>query len=1353
MAASPSAPAAYEPEPSYADLQELLDLRVDALRAGFNGEANHVAIVKQTTKWLAGGRAGEGALATAAKEPLVDASCAQFPAKERQESARVNGDVHGTEKKKVEKEEEAEEEEDEEGNDHDDYGDYYYGDEHLSLKSNESSEHELRVLIAAVTDDESHYITTHEIQLSELDHDADCDLSACASWDGEDEHQVYTFVDYASFEREATIVEEEEEEEGEEEEKEEEGDKNNNKKKSSDVAESAQPDIKESGSAPPGRIHLAIRATARAVNGLGGENARKEEKAREGAACLIALPGRLHIGGGRRLKGRDAHEHSSGASSAVSELDDADKEVRNLTSRAFRSLAYPYSYPYALSFSTSSESSASERGKGGVGCWSALVDLKYNKKAPHAGGDTAPQARAQQPLGARESEQRAATAALWARSGVRAPPVEVFALNGSLLSAGGAASARGGGETLELVLRRERRARPAPDGMEEPHRRAALASSLLKSVLSKKVQFERERKMERGEIGEPEKVQRLRMAKEREKQKEKEREKKKEKEREKDIEARGLSDTDISLVCLEELADVVDGSGGSSRDSPREAKKGARGGALPRSQNSAFRSWRDGELGFHEEREGARHTESDGSESGKATKMSRLFVPSIQLAGAERGSGSASASTSSAGGAGGPRAFTVKPPEIKINLRSSRGDKSEAPLTVASALAAALRSEPSERVPHFTVRDVRDNSKGKFHTPIHQVRDVRKLVKSSYHFVSLEGNEGKGGSGNGEFKSFKQGTWAKGSSASASTSASLTPIVIKCQSVNTNSSSNSKQSESLAEPSKCRSAEDAPDAPESDGPSPPALMDSSIKTQGITHVHKPAARVTPASVNQEGLTGVKIETLTAAKKQEHSDLGEKVSDSKMAALEKLQAAVKTMEQLYVFDRNEWKRKREPHPVTDSNVLSLISEEQGNAEVEQGKGGTLSAERHLAQADMSLKKEEKGTFNVSHALLNQNGPKTVLHLGGGPGKSISSMSMGQKISAPITASSVKASQVRASSSSSFSPKDVNPNSLKLPVSFKIGQTKPMTEERERPNGNEAGFTPIQFTSTADAENYLTIPVKPSVKQAGTSVGNKAVVYTFPASAGKTHTVSPPSSLGHSFDSRQNEMHQSPKRSSIVMETRSSDTPTATIYHHPLPISMPAATPQMICFSPTVQPSPVPTEHFQATQRKMLLDPTTGNYYLVDTPVQPATRRLFDPETGQYVDLPMPPQPPMTPVHMPISPLALSPGTYGHTYMFYPGYMPTTVIPARIQSQLSVQSEVEEGDKSHGGQQGDGAYMEAPYYMPSGKSVQMTSGGQHVSAGRAASNKQPVISITSQQGPRIIAPPSFDGTTMSFVVEHR
>uniref|UniRef100_A0A8D2ZSL0 DUF4585 domain-containing protein n=1 Tax=Scophthalmus maximus TaxID=52904 RepID=A0A8D2ZSL0_SCOMX len=262
---------------------------------------------------------------------------------------------------------------------------------------------------------------------------------------------------------------------------------------------------------------------------------------------------------------------------------------------------------------------------------------------------------------------------------------------------------------------------------------------------------------------------------------------------------------------------------------------------------------------------------------------------------------------------------------------------------------------------------------------------------------------------------------------------------------------------------------------------------------------------------------------------------------------------------------------------------------------------------------------------------------------------------------------KVTEPNTSTQTPFSARHFVPKSPVLPVSCKISQQKV--------SGNEGAESKEMDRTSQYNENYLTIPVKSH------------------ASSSKQ----PPSGYHN----------QTPNCSSIGMEACSPGIHSATFYHS-LPLSMSTNQPQVYCFSPAITPAPA-LDPFQATQRKMLLDPTTGNYYLVDTPVQPATKRLFDPETGQYVDVPLP-QPPMTPVPMPISPLALSPGAYGHTYMIYPGFMPTpSVIP------------------------------------------------QQVSSGRAqqgfSSAKQPVISLTSQQGPRIIAPPSFDGTTMSFVVEHR
>ena len=41
----------------------------------------------------------------------------------------------------------------------------------------------------------------------------------------------------------------------------------------------------------------------------------------------------------------------------------------------------------------------------------------------------------------------------------------------------------------------------------------------------------------------------------------------------------------------------------------------------------------------------------------------------------------------------------------------------------------------------------------------------------------------------------------------------------------------------------------------------------------------------------------------------------------------------------------------------------------------------------------------------------------------------------------------------------------------------------------------------------------------------------------------------------------------------------------------------------------------------TQRKLLQDPDSGQYFVVDMPVQVKTKTFFDPETGSYVHLPV------------------------------------------------------------------------------------------------------------------------------------
>ncbi|KAM4564593.1 uncharacterized protein C4orf54 homolog [Fundulus diaphanus] len=1294
---------------------------------------------------------------------------------------------------------------------------------------------------------EDHYITTHEIQLSELsDHEGDYDLGvgSSASWDIEDESQVYQFVDYSFEGGEAvgergaglslrsqgaaaaaaavsTLLE-------------------SDLRDAAKYCGSDEPEEKQLGGSSGGQIHLSIRTTSRAINDpssiqeegnilyhtrRAGDISRylfrgvdgKAETLCDRAKCFIAAPGRLHFGG--RLKGKEVTEYSSGTSSAVSELDDADKEVRNLTARAFKSLAYPYFD--AINFSTSSESSASEHGLG-INRWSTFLDLKYGNMNVSQGLDqsvVSSQNSAASHEIAKNRETRTykdikpSTFTLNAnpRSTSSSKQIQLmgkfgqghggvirltetlnFRCNVKSGMYGGerrtnfvqnAAGSRSTDEVTKCLQSSQQRgaSKHPSKTMEDTHKKAIFASSVIKNVLSKKMQFEQERKMERGEIREPHKAPSPCFV-----QQESDSKWRGSRELERQSSKFSESGSDYAIMCADELGDIVDsGSCDSKRqdasapatetnlNSANEAGIDTKKGALLRSQNSAFRCWKDEVLGFQKDHKNHQTLEdklppvddkkSEGDPSsadcGKVTKMSRLFVPSIQLlpSDGEMGSQLHRGAYSRNGNhtlyiTDSRNSKPSKSPEIKINLRSVRDSKTEQfgvsklrlPNITCSAsslirkedlkcqaLAAALKGESSDKVPHFMVRDIRDN-KGKLQTPIHQVRDVRKLVKSSYHFVSSDNNETKAGS----FRSESQSEQKK--QMHSWNPNSVSPIVIKCQSVNTNN---------IEKPTDNLESDTWRSSPEAANSTPP---------------QRTSRRAPHTSNSSEESTEMSSESKIGLTKQETvSETTENKLESKVAnqaALEKLQAAVKTMEQLYVFEKNEWKRKSEPQRLTGSHVLSLIAREEQNDSEEGGRGfnidkavrrdsypnidKTSPALSAPPSTDSSLRWEDKDLLRVLQTSSSHDESlvtKSMQTVGTTGSKNMSSFS-----SKPKAYTAANVFQPNTITHTPFSGKIFAPKSPKLPVSFKPSQAAISGKEDAESRGVDR-FEHQFSGASVDNENYLTIPVKsqPSYR--------KPVEKTF------SHQSQPTPPAGHEEPpSRGQEDHNPTKRSSTVMETHSPEISSAAIYHS-LPLAVSANQPQMYCFSPAMTPTPI-LDPFQATQRKMLLDPTTGNYYLVDTPLSPATKRLFDPETGQYVDVPMP-QPPMTPVPMPISPLALSPGAYGHTYMIYPGFMPTpSVIPARtlVQSQMSVPSEAESVEASS--HQTEGMYMESPFYMATGKAPQAVPGAQHQNASNRpqhgfSSINQPLISITSQQGPRIIAPPSFDGTTMSFVVEHR
>ncbi|KAM6971962.1 uncharacterized protein C4orf54 homolog [Aplochiton taeniatus] len=274
-------------------------------------------------------------------------------------------------------------------------------------------------------------------------------------------------------------------------------------------------------------------------------------------------------------------------------------------------------------------------------------------------------------------------------------------------------------------------------------------------------------------------------------------------------------------------------------------------------------------------------------------------------------------------------------------------------------------------------------------------------------------------------------------------------------------------------------------------------------------------------------------------------------------------------------------------------------------------------------------------------------------------------------------------------------------------------------------------------TADSENYLTIPMAGYVSEVRVKEGNEAITCQPGVSGTKL-----PEHIGQP----------------VVMTTQSPEPSATSIYHHSVPMATHGPTPQVFCFSPsipTLSPAPLGPDLFPPTQRKMLLDPTTGHYYLVDTAIQPTTKRLFDPETGQYMDVPMTHSPvsPVTP--LPVSPVVLSPGAYAPTYMIYPGFLTSSPLPAQqALPQTAYYTWPDEESFGKHLKEENAASADSPYYSATGGSTPAPQRRPLTARGSASTGDgKPVIGITAQQGPRIIAPPSFDGTTMSFVVEHR
>ncbi|XP_036402526.1 uncharacterized protein LOC118789904 [Megalops cyprinoides] len=104
-----------------------------------------------------------------------------------------------------------------------------------------------------------------------------------------------------------------------------------------------------------------------------------------------------------------------------------------------------------------------------------------------------------------------------------------------------------------------------------------------------------------------------------------------------------------------------------------------------------------------------------------------------------------------------------------------------------------------------------------------------------------------------------------------------------------------------------------------------------------------------------------------------------------------------------------------------------------------------------------------------------------------------------------------------------------------------------------------------------------------------------------------------------------------------------------------------------------------QSFPMTQRKLLQDPNSGQYFVVDMPVQVKTKMFFDPETGKYIQLSVR-QSPEGNLSNASSMEVLNP-----PYMLYPGFLPvptSSLPPLRSTSQMSAPASLMEDQEKYG-----------------------------------------------------------------------
>ncbi|XP_028263546.1 uncharacterized protein LOC114437210 [Parambassis ranga] len=131
---------------------------------------------------------------------------------------------------------------------------------------------------------------------------------------------------------------------------------------------------------------------------------------------------------------------------------------------------------------------------------------------------------------------------------------------------------------------------------------------------------------------------------------------------------------------------------------------------------------------------------------------------------------------------------------------------------------------------------------------------------------------------------------------------------------------------------------------------------------------------------------------------------------------------------------------------------------------------------------------------------------------------------------------------------------------------------------------------------------------------------------------------------------------PSRENPLRRSHSTEAP------HPSPLSRQSSLTSQFSRQSSIEHAIV-TQSFPITQRKLLQDPDSGQYFFVDMPVQVKTKTFFDPETGSYVQLPVQPPDGAVPQASPLE--VLTP-----PMVVYHGFVPVPLSPMAQKATIPV-----------------------------------------------------------------------------------